>query len=619
MAKAENEIKWHRLDNTANIFPVISNEALSNVYRIGVALKADVEPELLNEALQHMLPWFESMRVRLRRGVFWYYFETNPKAVPLGKEAMYPCRYIVPETNNQYLFRVSYYKNKINVEIFHALTDGYGAINFLKELTAQYLRLRYPEKFTQRPDGPVERTSFQVEDSYGKYYRKEPAKGYGGIVAYEIKDAFLRPGMMGVTHGFLDIPSLKEVCREHEVSITQYLAAVLVYSIYQTYYKEKPDSHAIRINIPVNLRQFFPSETTMNFFGVVFAEMKLEEGREYAFGEMLKMVSENFSSQLTKEHMEELIAYNVSNEKNKFLRWMPLFLKYIGIRLIYKRSSRAFTTTLSNLGLIRMLPEYEPFVESFHFIMGASPKQPLKCVVCSYGKELIFTFSSAFSNNRLQQAFFRKLREDGVKLKVEGNGVYKEEKPGKIPYPEHLSREPGYYMWTTGYFMASLVLGLVLVLLNIASYQGVPWSLAGMGAIAYFLFTMRFSVHHNANPALKIMAQTLGAQVFCLLADWATGYSGWSVNYVVPALLLLANGMNLILMAVNYMSWQSYLLFQIEYVVLGLLPLTMWLLGVITSPFLTVTALLSSLVLLGASFLRGDKKAKAELKRRFHV
>ena len=191
MAKAENEIKWHRLDNTANIFPVISNEALSNVYRIGVALKADVEPELLNEALQHMLPWFESMRVRLRRGVFWYYFETNPKAVPLGKEAMYPCRYIVPETNNQYLFRVSYYKNKINVEIFHALTDGYGAINFLKELTAQYLRLRYPEKFTRRPDGPVERTSFQVEDSYGKYYRKEPAKGYGGIVAYEIKDAFL--------------------------------------------------------------------------------------------------------------------------------------------------------------------------------------------------------------------------------------------------------------------------------------------------------------------------------------------------------------------------------------------------------------------------------------------
>ncbi len=619
MARTESEIKWHRLDNTANIFPVISNEALSNVYRIGVVLKEEVDPELLDQALNHMLPWFEGMRVRLRRGVFWYYFETNTKKALLEKEAVFPCRYIVPYSSNQYLFRVSYYKNKINVEIFHALTDGYGAINFLKELTAQYLRLRYPGKFTERPDGPVERTSFQVEDSYKKYYKKEPAKGYGGIVAYEMKDNLLHPGVMGVTHGFLDIPSLKEVCREYDVSITQYLAAVLVYSIYEVYYKKKPDKHAIRINIPVNLRQFFPSETTMNFFGVVFAQMKLEKGKEYSFADMLSQVAENFSRQLTKEHMQELIAYNVSNEKNKFLRGVPLFLKYVGIKLIYSRSSKAFTTTLSNLGLIRMLPEYEPFVESFHFIMGASPKQPLKCVVCSYGKELVYTFSSSFSDNRLQQAFFRKLGEDGVQYRVEGNGVYEGEKPGKIPYPEHPGDETGFHLWTKGYFVASMVLGIVLVMLNALSYQGVPWSLVGVGAIAYFLFTMKFSVHHNDNPALKIMLQTLAAQVLCLLADWAFGYSGWSVNYAVPALLLLANGMNLILMAVNYMNWQSYLLFQIEYVVLGLIPLALWLLGVITSPFLTLLALASSIVILAASFCRRDKRAKAELKRRFHV
>jgi len=324
MRKTEREIKWHKLDNTANVFPVISNEALSSVFRIGVVLKDQVDPLLLEQALCRMLPWFEGMHVRLRRGIFWYYFETNPKDPVLGREITYPCRYIDPYSSNQYLFRVSYYKNKINVEIFHALTDGYGAINFLKELTAQYLHLRYKDKLPPLRERAAEKTSFQVEDSYEKYYVKEHAKGYGGVIAYKLKDEELPPGVMGVTHGFLDIPSLKEICREYEVSITQYLAAVLVYCIYKEYgtrpsgsgktslwqrlwsrgrqQKQRP----VRINIPVNLRQFFPSETTMNFFGVVFAEMQLETGKEYTFQDMLKTISENFSSQLTKEHMQKL-------------------------------------------------------------------------------------------------------------------------------------------------------------------------------------------------------------------------------------------------------------------------------------------------------------------------
>ncbi|MCI8416300.1 MAG: MFS transporter [Lachnospiraceae bacterium] len=639
MAKTEKEIRWHRLDNTANIFPVISNEHLSSVYRIGVVLREEIDPGLLYEALQHMLPWFEGMQVRLRRGVFWYYFETNPKAPVLTEEALYPCRYIEPYSSNQYLFRVSYFKNKINVEIFHALTDGYGAINFLKELTAQYLHLRYPDKLPPLKGGMGEKTSLQVEDSYEKYYVKEGTKGYGGVVAYELKDEVLPLGVMGVTHGFLDIPSLKGVCQEYGVSITQYLAAVLVYSIYQVYKPEvlkagelghgereeerrkkgRLDKHKVRINIPVNLRQFFPSETTMNFFGVVFAEMKLSEGKVYSFEEILEQVAEHFSRQLTKEHMEELIAYNVSNEKSWLLRPIPLFLKNMGIKLVYSRTSKAFTTTLSNLGFIRMLPQYEPFVESFHFIMGASPKQPFKCVVCSYGKQLVFTISSAFSNNDLQTAFFRKLKEDGVALRVEGNGVYPEEQPGKIPYPRQPRDEERYRIWTKGYFVASVLLGGILTFLNFFTYRGVPWSLVSTGAIVYFLFTMRFSVHHNTNPAAKIMIQTLAAQVFCLLADVSLGYSGWSVNYAIPALLLLANGMNLILTAVNHMSWQSYLLFQIEYVVLGLIPMVLRLLGVITRPALTRAALLSSVGILSVSLLLGDKKAKAELKRRFHM
>lgn len=57
---------------------------------------------------------------------------------------MFPCRFIRQNKNRNYLFRVTYYKSRINLEVFHVLTDGMGGINFLRELTYQYLRLVHP-------------------------------------------------------------------------------------------------------------------------------------------------------------------------------------------------------------------------------------------------------------------------------------------------------------------------------------------------------------------------------------------------------------------------------------------------------------------------------------------
>lgn len=36
---------------------------------------------------------------------------------------------------------MTYYRNRINLEVFHVLTDGTGAMNFLKTLVSNYLAL----------------------------------------------------------------------------------------------------------------------------------------------------------------------------------------------------------------------------------------------------------------------------------------------------------------------------------------------------------------------------------------------------------------------------------------------------------------------------------------------
>ena len=82
MAKGKkySEIKWDKLDNTAHLFPVIANETMTSVYRISVTLKEEIKKELLQEALEIVLPWFDIFNSRLKRGFFWYYFETNRKS-----------------------------------------------------------------------------------------------------------------------------------------------------------------------------------------------------------------------------------------------------------------------------------------------------------------------------------------------------------------------------------------------------------------------------------------------------------------------------------------------------------------------------------------------------------
>ena len=120
-------IRWDKLDNTAHLFPAIAGESRTNIYRISVTLKEEIQPDLLQEALDIVLPKFDGFNLRLRRGVFWFYFEENGKPAPKVKEEnTFPCRYIKENRTRSYLFQVSYYGKRINLEVFHVLTDGMG-------------------------------------------------------------------------------------------------------------------------------------------------------------------------------------------------------------------------------------------------------------------------------------------------------------------------------------------------------------------------------------------------------------------------------------------------------------------------------------------------------------
>lgn len=424
--KSNFETKWHKLDNTANIFPIISNKNYSSVFRVSVVLKEEVKPDILQAALVKTLPLFSSFRVRLRRGAFWYYFENNKRQPVVEKEQTYPCAFINPKINNLFLFRVSYFKSRINLEVFHVITDGTGALKFLKSLTYNYLKIAHEKELSDTAlKMPTVDVLSDIEDSYHKNYKKLHYSKCKSKNAYKLRGEKLPILTMSVIHGSLNVSALLEVCKSKNASITQYTSALIIWCIYKEYLNEQPEKKSIQVNIPVNLRQFFNSTTEMNFFSYINVGLAMSKS-DYTFDEILTIVKEQFRDQLTKEKLSGIISSNVDTERNAFVRFAPLVMKNVGVKIAYINSAKENTVVLSNLGRVEVQEEFRKYIDSFNAVISVSKAEPIKISVCSFENKLVFTFTSILKEAYLQRSFFRHLASEGIDITIESNGVYNE-------------------------------------------------------------------------------------------------------------------------------------------------------------------------------------------------
>lgn len=186
-------------------------------------------------------------------------------------------------------------------------------------------------------------------------------------------------------------------------------------------------------------------------------------------------------------------------------------------------------------------------------------------------------------------------------------------------YPQIVFDVHKYHIFIRLFMFISVVTGIVLLVVNLINYHGFFWSGIVLAAILYAIITLTYSIQRNVNPAAKIMVQTLAAEFLVVWIDYLIGYEGWSVNYAVPGILLVAECSMLVLQIVNFMNWQSYILFQIEYVVLSAIPVAFYFFHIVTEPFMTFLALGSSVIIFAGTMIFGDRKAKNELIRRFHI
>ena len=624
--------KWRKLDNTAKLLAAVAGEDLTNVFRFAVSLKEDVQPPLLKQALTEALEEFGSFKVKLRRGFFWNYFEVNNREPLIEEEREYPCKFIDPHSSHLYLFRVSFYKKRINLEVFHALTDGLGAVNFMQRLTERYLELAVPEAVgdgqkTERKtsggdfsgENPEKFLSdMSREDGYLKYYKKQRSHRYDTEKAMELTGETLPLDCQAVVHGYLELGKMKALCKKEGVSITKYLTALLIWSLIRVYGTGGEIKKPVAVNLPINLRSFFDSGTMANFFAVT--NISWPTGKSPAsFEEVLRETGRQMDEKIVKEKLEETISYNVSNEKKWYVRITPLFIKHMVTGLLFMRSSRAYTMTLSNLGPVKIEPRLVPFIENFKLILGVSKRQKMKCGVIAFEDKLCVTFNSVLSDTALSDYFFTFLREKGVKAELESNGIT-DRQHFKETYPEIFFDRGRLKKLVNIFYLVLFTAALVTGAVNLATYSFTNnwWSVIAIGGIAYVAMTLRYSIMRRASLAGILVVQSLGAQVLLVLIDYMTGFHGWSFNFAIPSVLLFDLIAAVFLILVNRMNWQSYLMYQIAITIFSFIPLILWAAGLITQPLMAVITVVLSVAVMIVTVVLGDRSVKNELKRRFH-
>ncbi|MFW5727096.1 MAG: hypothetical protein ACOC2P_00865 [Spirochaetota bacterium] len=431
--------EWYRLDNTANLYPSVINRKNTTLFRISVHLNQAVHADRLNRTLQKVVPRFPYYQVHVRRGAFWYTLEENPRIPNAVIDSKSPCRYMPIKQRGIFPFRIRAFDRTLAIEISHALTDGTGALRFMKSLLAAYRLVDLPsssaeyKKLYSEFQSDTEILLFdeqaspeEFEDAFLTHYDPTiPAPDQEKKV-FHLPGKKLPVGRYRIITGDMPVQDLKLLAKSYGGSLTEFLVAVYFYSL--QHIQEIVMSHKVRgrwdplsVMVPVNLRPILHSSTMRNFFLTLNPMLDTRLGH-YELDEITQKVHHFMRTQLDHRHLKQQISRNVKGALHPLLRISPLWMKNIGLKMIYRDFGESrFSGSLSNLGRVEFSPALDEIIEAVEFIPPPSSALGVKCGALSHHGRLRLTFGSLLQETALERLFFTTIRSLGIPVSLSGN------------------------------------------------------------------------------------------------------------------------------------------------------------------------------------------------------
>ncbi len=419
---------WYKLDLSAIVYPTLQRRDFSSVYRLSVVLKEDVDPQVLQQAVDLTLPRFPTYKAAIRKGLFWRYLEPNNRPGPFVQEDVKnPCQPMYFKANNRYLVRVYYYGKRIALEAHHSLGDGTGGMCVLQTLTATYLRLLGHNEIENGGfvlDINEEPDKEELEDAYMRYANAKVCPPRLGEKAYRVRGTKEPFYTLNIIDGILSVSEVISVAKKYNATITEYLNSVLLYALLQKQEDDKPvKQRPVKIAMPVNLRRFFPTITLRNFITMIYPGVDPRLG-EYTFEEIVTQVHNYMRYYINEKLLRGDITTNAATQQNPFIRVVPLFLKDFAVRTFYtKIQDKNSSAGLTNMGALHVPEGMKPYIERFDIYMGQPYSTRTNCAIISFGDILTINFASSIAETDVERYFFRKLVQDGIHVKIESNRI----------------------------------------------------------------------------------------------------------------------------------------------------------------------------------------------------
>ncbi len=381
---------------------------------------------MLKSALDITVKRFPSIAARLRKGMFWYYLQQIESAPEIREEYSYPLVYMSDKEMTKCALRVLVYHNRIAVEFFHALTDGTGALVFLKNLVAEYLEQKHGITIPYENgivDRRAEPTEEELEDCFLKNAGPVPASRKD-TNAWHMYGDVQKDGFLHLTCFKVPVKEALALAHRYHATLTVFMSAVMMMALIRLQNEKTPSlkqQKRIKLLIPINLRQLFPCNTVRNFAMYTIPEVDPRLG-EYTLDEICNVIQHKMGAEFTAKHMSRVIATNVNDEKNPLIRLIPLPIKNVVMKAVFDSvGERKACLTLSNLGQIKLPDVMTPYIERFDFILGVQAAAPYNCGMLSFGDTIYINFIRNIQDAELERHFYAVLHELSLPITVESN------------------------------------------------------------------------------------------------------------------------------------------------------------------------------------------------------
>ena len=323
--------------------------------------------------------------------------------------------------------RVLYRNTRIAVEFFHSLTDGYGGLQFLKTMLAEYLRLAKGLEYPADPELLIlnkQAVPEEIEDSYAAYAAKRKMK-LKHLPSYQMSGKTVKADGVHMTTIIFPLIELLQTAHDYHVTLTTLLTAVMAASIMELQMRQVINGSLkpVRIMVPVNLRKLFPSRSLRNFS--LYALPQIKPGDEALPMEaLLEIVGGQLKEQLSRDVLQAMISTNVGLERNQLFRRLPLNIKCAGLHMAFRFfGAKNSSISVSNLGRLDFPETIRPFITRAEFFLTPRLCAPYNCGVASYEGQIYINLTRNCTEPELERIFIKRLSELRLVPTVEADGA----------------------------------------------------------------------------------------------------------------------------------------------------------------------------------------------------